>query len=62
MDEAGSQNSWTSSSDDKDRALPRRPSTEPASTGPVTRTTNSEVGGENKRRPQLHIFAVFVSS
>ena len=47
MDEAGSQNSWTSSSDDKDRALPRRPSTEPASTGPVTRTTNSEVGGEN---------------
>ena len=56
MDEAGSQNSWTSSSDDKDRALPRRPSTEPASTGPVTRTTNSEVGGQNVKGVLNFIF------
>ena len=42
MDEGGSQNSWTSSSDDKDRVLPWRPATEPATTGPMTRN-NIEV-------------------
>lgn len=52
MDEVGSQNSWTSSSDDKDRALPRRPSTEPASTWPVSRTTYTELEGS---KPQTSV-------